>query len=66
MGANTSYQNSFSRTIVYKIVRDAIVPALPDNNPVTMFVNLAAMMDVIVDNLITETDIFRARAVATD
>ena len=63
MGTNTSNQNSFSRTMVYEIVRDAVISALEDNNTVTVFVNFTAMMDVVIDNLVLEADILCTRAV---
>ena len=51
MSAHTGYQNRFARSVVDKIVSNTIIPALPDNNTMTMFVNFTNMMDMIIDNL---------------
>jgi hypothetical protein len=47
-----------------EIVGNMIIPALPNNDTVAMFVNFTYMMDMIIDYRIPETDILGSRAIS--
>jgi len=56
----------FARHVVNAVVRDMVLSALPDNDPVRVPVDLSAVMDVVVQHLVLLVHILGARAIPNE